>query len=224
MDSKLLMDKVAEVAPEKFEFLVKTASEIKQSPFREEFVAEFEGLLKKAQMDWGGIAGKLRGGAESLGKGVVTTALGGIGLALAGDAYDATRRAIFKTRNYKKMLAANPDLKDKPAAQVQSIFSTLHRFNPEFSADPVVAGSFVRNHVTFAGEGVGLDSLKSLVDARKGLNESRRLQAPKLIDLPDREMDILQKAKLRKDLATGGREKQKVTPADLPEWPRTPRP
>lgn len=179
MDSSELMEKVAEVAPKEHDFIVKTAAEVKDSPFCEEIVEEFDSILKKAAMDYRGMASALGQGAASLGKGVAVTALGGVALSLAGDASDAIRRGITKTRNYKRMLASNPDLKEKPAVQVQAIFSTLHRFNPDFSADPVVSGSFVRNHVDIAqGEhgvgAVGLDALKSIVDARKGLNESRR--------------------------------------------------
>lgn len=198
MDSFRMMEKVAEVAPEKYKFIVEGASEIKDGPFREEAIEELDHILKQAAFDWKNFGSTSLHNGISLSKGIAATALGGIGLALAGDAYDATRRAVSKTRNYKRMLASNPDLKEKPAAQVQSIFSTLHRFNPEFSSDPAVAGSFVRQHVELAlgesGVGVGLDTAKSLVDSRKSLNESRRLQAPKLIDL---EQEALAKHKLR---------------------------
>lgn len=203
MNSTQLMEKVAEVSPEKYDFLVKTAAEVRESPFRDEIVGELGGVLEKAAMDWGRMGAAAGNGAMSLGKGLAVTALGGIGMALAGDMYDATRRGITKTRNYKRMMASNPDLKEKPAVAVQAIFSTLHRFNPDFSADPIVSGSFVRNHVEMAGEGpgaVGLDSLKSLVDSRKGLNESRRLQSPKLTELPDHEMHGLQKQKLHAEI------------------------
>jgi hypothetical protein len=204
MDSTQLMEKVAEIAPEKYDFLVKTAAEVRESPFRDEIVEELGVIMEKAAFDWKALQGRAGTGLAGVGTGVLTTALGGIGLALAGDMYDASRRAIFKTRNYKRMLAANPDLKEKPAQQVQSIFSTLHRINPEFSGDPVIAGSFVRNHVDIASEGagsIGLDSLKSLVDARKGLNESRRLPKTDMMKLPDREMEGLQKQKMRNDLS-----------------------
>ncbi len=176
MDGKQLMEKVAEIAPKEYDFIMKTASEIQESPFHEEIVGELDGIIKKAAMGFGGMVGQ---GAINLGMGVAATALGGVALMLAGDATDSLRRGITKTRNYKRMLSSNPDLKEKPANQVQAIFSTLHRFNPDFSGDPVVAGSFVRQHVDLAqgeeGSGaVGLDALKSIVDARKGLNESRR--------------------------------------------------
>jgi hypothetical protein len=203
MNSTQLMQKVAEVAPEKYDFITKTAAEIKEGPFVEEIVAELDGIMKRAALDWKSLGTTAGHGAMELGKGIAATAIGGIGLALAGDMYDAARRGITKTRDYKKMMAANQDLHEKPSIQVQSIFSTLHRFNPDFAGDPMVAGSFVRNHVDLAGNGpgsVGLDTLKPLVDARKGLLESRRLQSPgKFFERPqkDKEHLSLEKDKLR---------------------------
>jgi hypothetical protein len=211
MNSAQLMEKVAEVAPAKYSFLVETAQEVKESPFREEILGEMDGILKTAAAGFDEMRHVLGKGALSLGKGIAVTALGGIGMALASDMYDATRRGIFKTRNYKKMMAANPDLADKPAEAVQSIFSTLHRFNPEFASDPLVAGSFVRQHAALE-VGVGLDAMKHLVDARKGLSESRRLQAPKFTELGDAQMDMLKKQelqtsieKMRSDMETSRR-------------------
>lgn len=206
MDGTQLMEKVAELAPDKYDFIVQGIAEIKDGPFRDEAMEEQDAIIKQAQLNWEQVGSSAMRGGLSLSKGIAATALGGIGLALAGDAYDATRRAVHKTRNYKRMLASNPDLREKPATQVQSIFSTLHRFNPEFSADPAVAGSFVRQHVELAlgenGVGVGLDTAKSLVDSRKSLNEGRRLQTPKLLDL---EHDSLSKDKIRHDLERVGR-------------------
>lgn len=200
MDSTQLMEKVAELAPDKYDFLVKTAAEVRTSPFNEEIVAELDGIMKKAGVNWQGLQSSVGRGAAGLGMGIATTALGGIGLALAGDMYDAARRGITKTRDYKRMMAANPDLKDKPAAEIQTIFSTLHRLNPDFAGDAYVAGSFVRDHSEMAS-GVRLEGLKQLVDARKGLTESRRLPSPKFTELPDNEMRGLQKGKLQGEIA-----------------------
>lgn len=195
MDSNQLMEKVAEVAPEKYDFIMKTAAEVKESPFRDEILEGLDGILKRASdgyakikhafpMPTGGRPG-LGTLAGNVGLAGLGTLAGGIGLALAGDATDWIRRGLTKSRDYKRMLASNPDLKEKPANQVQAIFSTLHRFNPDFASDPVVSGSFVRNHVDLAGEGagaVGLDSMKNLVDARKNLHESKRF--PQMAKIP----------------------------------------
>ena len=188
MDGTQLMEKVAEVAPDKYEFLMKTAAEISLSPFKDEILEEMDGILKKAAFNAAGMAKTVGRGALMGASGIATMAMGGIGLALAGDAYDAAKRGISKTRDYKRMLATNPDLKNKPAVMVQNIFSTLHRFNPEYASDPIVSGSFVRMHADAAsnddGVGtIGLETMKSLVDAHKGMGESRRIQGIKPSDI-----------------------------------------
>lgn len=206
MNSAQLMQKVAEVAPAKYDFLMKTSQEVSESPFREEILGELDGVLKTAAASFGEMSKVMGNGALSLGKGIAVTALGGVGMALASDMYDAARRGLTKTRNYKRMMAANPDLSEKPAETIQSIFSTLHRFNPDFASDPLVAGSFVRNHAQLE-VGVGLDSMKHLVDARKGLSESRRLQSPKLLEIPDAHAGSLAKQKMEGEIGKLNRDK-----------------
>lgn len=190
MDTTALMSKVAEVAPQHYKFLVKTASEIKDSPYKDEVLGELDGLMKQAiamthvpaqglQMPrWAGAAGKsLLGGAGA----IAGATAAGIAYALAGDMYDAARRGITKSRNYQSMMEANPGLKRLPAKDVQRTFSVLHKLNPEFAAEPSIAGAWVQRQATFGEDALGdTNALKSLIDSRKGLMESKRLpQAPK---------------------------------------------
>jgi hypothetical protein len=115
------------------------------------------------------------------GIGAGTALAAGVAYHLAGDIYDATRRAITKTHHYKQMLEVNPDLRDRPAKTVQRIFSTLHKFNPEFAGDPSVAGSFVRNNLELAGSDQGtvdMHTLINLVGARKNLSDVKKLPIP----------------------------------------------
>ena len=55
--------------------------------------------------------------------------------------------AATKTRDFKSMLEANPDLmqmqQEKPK-QFNQMFTSLRTFTPEFSRDPVVAGTYMR--------------------------------------------------------------------------------
>jgi hypothetical protein len=74
------------------------------------------------------------------------------------------------------MLRENPDLQKHPmgAKAVQGVFSTLHRFNPEFAGDPLVAGTFVRNHLESADpKRIDIGTLTNLVSARKNLGDVR---------------------------------------------------
>jgi len=52
MNGTQLMEKVAEVAPETYDFIMQTRGEISESPWKDEFLEEFDGILKKAAMDW----------------------------------------------------------------------------------------------------------------------------------------------------------------------------
>lgn len=185
-----IMTKIAEVAPRHFAFLQKTASEINDSPFRDEVLYEMDTLVKKA-LDWNSMKGGLSSGAKMLGRGAATiggavgvAAAGGIALALAGDLYDAAKRGITKGRDYKAMMQNNPHLQDLPAKEVQKAFSVLHRFNPEFAGDPTVAGAWVgrqaRVGMMDVGQYADLPSLKSLVDARKNIADTRKISPFKL--------------------------------------------
>lgn len=191
-----ILQKVAQVAPRHHHFLLKTASEINTSPFREEILGEMNDLVKLA-MNWGAMAGGLRSGAQALGRGAASfgsmagkgalslggavgaAAAGGIALALAGDLYDAAKRGITKGRDYTAMMRANPQLQKMPAKEVQKAFSVLHRFNPEFAGDPTVAGAWVGRQVNVTSmqpdEYANLNTLKPLIDARKNLADTKKI-------------------------------------------------
>lgn len=165
MDAKMVFEKIAEANPQAAEFLLAAGPEIKDSPFNDEIIEDLDGIFKQAS--WGQFGG-------ALGLGVASAVGAGIATSLAGDAMDAVKRGITKTRNYRGMLRENPDLQKHPmgAKAVQGVFSTLHRFNPEFAGDPLVAGTFVRNHLNSAtGTSIDLGSLNSLVGARKNLSD-----------------------------------------------------
>jgi hypothetical protein len=186
--SDFIMQKVAEVAPRHYAFLLKTAEEIKTSPFRDEIVEEMDHLTKKA-LDWNAVKGGLRAGAGAAGKGALAmggavgaAAVGGIAMALAGDMYEAAKRGVTKGRNYKAMMEANPQLNRMSAKEVQKAFSVLHRFNPEFSGDPTVAGSWVKSRVELGGPEIYADTtqLKSLIDSRKNISDTKKLSPFKM--------------------------------------------
>jgi hypothetical protein len=169
----IVMQQIAELAPDKHAFLVKTAGEVRESPFRDEILGQLDVIVKKAQA----IAppSMLRRFGNAAG-GVAAMAATGIAYSLAGDMYDAVRRGISKSRNYRVMMRENPDLKDMPAKNVQKAFSTLHRFNPEFAGDPTVAGSFVRRQAQFPE--FDTNQLANLVGARKNLSDLKKLPVP----------------------------------------------
>jgi hypothetical protein len=178
-----LTNLIPKVAPKYFELLEKTAAEINRDPYRDDILKEMGAIIKKAEARLVESIEKTAGmkvlrpwqeHAKGMMAGVGMMAAGGIALALAGDLYEAAKRGITRGRDYKKMLAANPDL-DRPgkAAKVQSSFRTLHRFNPDFAGDPNVAGSYVRQAIELPGS--ELNTTQSLVKARADLKRSRDL-------------------------------------------------
>ena len=165
MNSSALMQKVAEVAPKEYNFILKTAEEVRLSPFRDEIVRELQSSIEKA-------AGIPETIGRSLAIGVPAMIIGGVAATLAGDMYDSVKRGLTKTRNYKKMLAANQDLSSEDPA-VKANFETLHRFNPEYSADPNVAGGYVRHARQFPSD-IGM--VHGLVSSRKAIRDSRSIR------------------------------------------------
>lgn len=179
------MQKVAEVAPREHDFLLKTAEEINSGPFRDEIVEELDYIIKYAGSMFATMGQKGLGALRSIGgalkkpMGDTTLAMTGIlaaGVAatLGGDLYDAAHRGLTKTRNFKAMMEANPDLRRENPAYIKAHFNTLHRFNPEYSKDPNVAGSYVRAQSQFP-EG-DLSSVHGLVTSRKAIKDARGMR------------------------------------------------
>ena len=84
--------------------------------------------------------GKGLGGATLLAGG--TAAIGALG-AGASKLYDA----VTKSRDFKSMLEYNPDLVEahqRDPKMFNQMFSTLRTLNPQFSKDPLVAGTYMR--------------------------------------------------------------------------------
>jgi hypothetical protein len=60
------------------------------------------------------------------------------------EGYEAAKGAIQKSRGFKSMMEGNPHLKKMDQKKVQSVYNTLHNFNPEMAKDPYVAGAWVK--------------------------------------------------------------------------------
>ncbi len=90
----------------------------------------------------------------------------GVGLAVAGAPLAASHvyNAVTKRHHFNKMMEHNEDLQAYHAqdpARFNQLFTSLHGMNPEFAADPIVAGSYMRQMAAHpAGAG------KALVEAR----------------------------------------------------------
>jgi hypothetical protein len=179
LDAKMVFEKIAEVDPESHAYLVSVAPEVRESPFQDEILDEMNSIFTKVAGMWDTFKGGVGKGVA----GVAGAAATGIALALAGDAVSALRRGITKGRDYRSMLKENPDLQNHPmgAKATQQMFSTLHKFNPEFASDPFVSGTFVRNQLDAAGadkKQIDLSTLTGLISARKNLTDIKSKSFP----------------------------------------------
>lgn len=83
----------------------------------------------------------MRGGEALVGGlalGTAGAAVGGLGLAVQG-----IYNAATKSRDFRAMMDAHPHLEHHDPRALNQAFTTLRRFAPDFSKDPLVAGSYV---------------------------------------------------------------------------------
>lgn len=70
-------------------------------------------------------------------------AIGGAG----GIMLEGVRRLYYaarKSMDFNRMMEANPSLKDRNPKQLRMTFNAIHRLNPQFASEPIVAGTVVR--------------------------------------------------------------------------------
>lgn len=113
-----------------------------------------------------------------------------VGAATGGrDIYDAVKGKIMHHRSFGKMMDMNPALKKHDKKMVNAAFNTLHRFNPDYAADPLVAGTFVQNALDMSRVDVG--TVNSLVDANSKLKRDTGMNigdALKFVQFQDKPM------------------------------------
>lgn len=89
---------------------------------------------------------------------------------IALDGLRAAHRAVTKKRDFNQMLEHNPDLQearqDNPK-QFNQMFKSLRSMSPEFSADPLVAGTYMRRMIS-APQTAGMLAVEAL-GARRGM-------------------------------------------------------
>lgn len=118
-------------------------------------------------------ASSLRDGAKNFGKSLGTATLNGVGSTLAAAAVTGVSigaqkayQALTRERDFRAMMEANQDLQEHHQADPKRfnlMFNSLRSMNPEFSADPIIAGSYLQKAMgnpgaagTMLGEGLGL--------------------------------------------------------------------
>jgi len=117
-------------------------------------------------------AGKLGAGAL-LGAGVTA---GAAGVDLAAGKIRDKHNSMQKAKRYSEMMGAHPELATRgvDSKMVQRHFDTLHKFNPEYADDPMVAGTYVKNQME--SERPDINSLNNIVKARGDITKAQNPQ------------------------------------------------
>lgn len=120
-----------------------------------------EFLREKRAFSFGGAAGKALGAGKNFAGIAGTAAAMGVGAAaFAGTTLAAGRlyNAATKSRDFRSMLEANPDLKThlrEDPAGFNRLYSSLRTLAPEFAKEPLVAGHYMRQGMEGPIEGRG---------------------------------------------------------------------
>lgn len=173
------------------------------NPLDEYLAVREEGIEKTAFFR--GLGAGAMGAMRGLGRGITgatrSEVLGGelarigihAGILAAGTAAAKAYSAITKGRDFKRMLDANPDLQDAHADSTDGSFSqqysSFRSMNPEFAADPVVAGTYMRQ-MNMNPMGAGKTIVEAM-GARRGLPQSpvqfKQIDLPRLKEPPKRD-------------------------------------
>lgn len=119
-----------------------------------------------------------------------------LGTHIAADLFDSAKRGLTKSRNFKRIMDNNPHLKNdlRDKSRIKPAYDALHRFAPDFTADPMVGGSLLMSMVN-QPPGNEYQLIEKLIGSRKNL-----------LDVKDKQLrpdwkgarDLINKAKSQK--------------------------
>lgn len=146
-------------------------------------------LLKEAQQD-PEVYAELEKMASALGSFFSSPAMksvgGALGLAAVAGVGNAATDAIINTaataignigaskrkaKSFENMLEYNPNLRKVDSKKLHAAFNTLHKFNPEYASDPLVASEFVNQAVSV--NTMPLQMVNQVVQAKKQIVDSQ---------------------------------------------------
>lgn len=119
----------------------------------EEFLEEYAPTQEKIAINMADVSQRAGEFAGNVGSGIAVGAgsmLAGAAVAGVGMAAQKIYAAATKSRDFKRMLEHNPDLQehhDRDPRMFNQMFTSLRSMNPHFSADPLVAGTYMRRMV-----------------------------------------------------------------------------
>jgi hypothetical protein len=123
-------------------------------------------------------------GAQRFAHGLGGNLTGAAAIGLAGMTLDSGVRGARKMLNlgvdkvrkpmeYQAMIEAHPELRKEDAGRVQAYYNSLRHMSPHMAADPVIAGSFVRNLLDRGPEGspaVPMETANMLAGIQKSVS------------------------------------------------------
>jgi len=142
------------------------------SSFTTEKVAAVVPSLKPVQAFLKGMDTAI-GAAAVVGTGIAAS----LGSHIAADLFDAAKRGLTKSRNYRRIMDANPKLKEEVTdkQRLKPAFDALHRFAPDFMSDPLLGGSLLKSMANMP-HGNEYSLMEKLIGSRKSLQEVKEKQ------------------------------------------------
>lgn len=171
MNAQELFEAAAEVRPDLME---KTAAIISAlegeglDVFSAGVLADIEGLTDHTMVKVAASPTAVWGAA------VGGTLLSGLAASMATDLYDAAKRGLTKGRNFREIMKVNPELKGYDKTRLQNSYDALHRYAPEFTADPMLGGTLLKAVAEVPGNEHVI--IKDLLSSRKNLQEAKHTQ------------------------------------------------
>lgn len=114
------------------------------------------------------------GGMAPIVRAVGTAGAVALAGSLATDLYDAAKRKLTQGTSLKRILESNPELSTYKKEDVRKAFDTMHRYAPEFTADPNLGGQVIHRMVELPHENANL--IMQLLAARKNIRDTKKNQ------------------------------------------------
>lgn len=169
MSSETILKAIAEEQPL---LMAKIAMALKMTEaidpdFADDTVRQFEVITEYTTE-------KVAAGWGDWGKGVAAMGASTLIGTVASDLYDVAKRGLTSSGNFNRVMESNDALKEYDKKDVRKAFDTLHRYAPEFTADPSVGGQLIHNMLQTPLNQHNL--IKEFIGARKNLRDVRKSQ------------------------------------------------
>ena len=117
---------------------------------------------------------KTAGGWADWGKGLAAMGASTLAGSIASDLYDVAKRGLTASSNFKRIVDSNEQLGAYEKKDVKKAFDTLHRFAPEFTADPSIGGQIIHRMMETPHDQHNI--VKDFLAARNNLRNVRKSQ------------------------------------------------